>query len=50
MIMNLQVITDNVLHILKKSVKQKNQRLTVTEKLNTMLQCFKSAEINVETF
>ena len=50
MVMSLQVITDNALCILKELVKQRDQRLTVAEKLSTVLQCFKSAEVNVETF
>ena len=50
MIMSLQVITNNVLHILKESIKQRDQRLMMIEKSSTVLQCFKSAEINVRAF
>ena len=49
-IMSLQVIIDNALCILKRSVKQKNQKLTVIKKLSTMLQCFKLMKINVKAF
>ena len=50
MIMSLQVIINNAFHILKKLIKQRNQRLIMTEKLSMMLQCFKLIKINVKTF
>ena len=37
LIMNLQVIINNALCIMRKLAKQRNQRFTMTEKLNTML-------------
>ena len=49
-IMNLQVIIDNAFHILKKLIKQKNQRLMMIKKLSTMLQCFKLMKVNVKAF
>ena len=50
MVMNLQVITGNALCILKGPAKQRDWRLMVAEKPSTVLQCFKPAGVNVETF
>ena len=50
MIMNLWIIINNTLCILKELVKQRNQRLTMIKKSNIMLQCFESVKINVKTF
>ena len=50
MIMNLWIIIDNAFCILKRLVKWRNQRLTMAEKLSTVLWCFKLMKINVKTF
>ena len=50
MIMSLWVITDNTLCILKRLTKQKNWKLMMMKKLNTVLQCFKLMKINIKTF